>query len=256
VGRSHDHTTRARRRLLAVALAFSALGLLLAAGALALGGPAAGSAAHLDEQAQLTRVLPPRGDASLPGSIRDEVGQLINLKRPATRPHVARNRGRVSERWRIWKHMPAPVKISIPAIGVSAPIIPLDVNADHTLKVPTGFSVTGWFKGAAEPGEAGPAVVVGHVDSVGGPGVFYHLRALRKNDVIKIAAKDGSIIHYTVSSTMAAPKNKFPTKTVYGRTPKPTIRLITCDGAFNSSTGHYVDNFIVFAQWAGTHRPR
>lgn len=152
--------------------------------------------------------------------------------------------------------MPAPVKISIPAIGVSAPIIPLDLGADRTLQVPASFSVTGWFRGGAEPGEEGPAVVVGHVDSVSGPGIFYHLRALRKNDVIKVVASDGSTVHYKVSATMAAPKNNFPTNAVYGRTPKPTLRLVTCDGAFNSATGHYVDNFIVFAQWAGTHRRR
>jgi sortase (surface protein transpeptidase) len=152
--------------------------------------------------------------------------------------------------------MPAPIKISIPAIGVSAPIIGLGLKADHSLGVPASFSVAGWFKGGAEPGEAGPAVVVGHVDSVSGPGVFYHLRALRKNDAIKIFARDGSIIHYTVSAMMAAPKSQFPTKAVYGKTSKPTLRLITCDGAFSTSTGHYVDNFIVFAKWAGTHRRR
>jgi sortase (surface protein transpeptidase) len=152
--------------------------------------------------------------------------------------------------------MPAPVKILIPAIGVSARILPLDLNADRTLQVPASFGAAGWFRGAAEPGEAGPAIVVGHVDSVSGPDVFYRLRALRKNDVITIVAKDGSTIRYTVTAMVAAPKNDFPTKMVYGKTPKPTLRLITCDGAFNSSTGHYVDNYIVFAKWAGTHQPR
>jgi hypothetical protein len=42
-------------------------------------------------------------------------------------------------------------------------------------------------------------------------------------------------------------KNAFPTQAVYGPTPGPTLRLITCDGAFDSATGHYADNLIVFA---------
>ena len=232
MGRFHVHLKREGRRLLAAALAFCALGLFAAATAVALDDRRAKRAGHLEE-AQLARVLPVPRAPSAPST-----------RRPSRAA------------WRyLDRHVPRPVGISIPAIGVSAPIIALDLNPDRTLQVPSSFSVAGWFRGAAEPGEPGPAIVVGHVDSHNGPGVFYRLRALRRGDRIAVKARNGAVIRYTVTSALAAPKDRFPTRVVYGKTRRPTLRLITCGGVFNSATGHYVDNYIVFAEWAGTRHP-
>jgi sortase (surface protein transpeptidase) len=145
------------------------------------------------------------------------------------------------------KQEPRPVRIIIPAIGVSAPVIPLNLNRDGSLQVPKSFSKTGWFVGGPEPGENGPAVIVGHVDSKRGPAVFYRIRALRRGDQIKVVLKNKSVVRFVVQSGRRVPKNRFPTKLVYGRTKNPTLRLITCDGRFNQATGHYVDNYVVFA---------
>jgi len=150
--------------------------------------------------------------------------------------------------------MPDPVTIVIPAIGVSAPVVRLGLNADRTLQVPDSFAEAGWFTRGPEPGEPGPAVIVGHVDSVSGPGVFYRLRALKSGDAIKIGLKNGWTVRYLVSSHLAALKNDFPTKLVYGPSERPTLRLITCDGQFDTSTGHYVDNYIVFARFDSMRR--
>jgi LPXTG-site transpeptidase (sortase) family protein len=146
--------------------------------------------------------------------------------------------------------MPRPVRIRIPAIGVSAPLIPLHLNRDKSLQVPTIFSQAGWFVGGPEPGENAAAVIAGHVDSKQGPAVFYRLRALRRGDVISISLKNGSSVRFIVRSTRKVPKKRFPTKLVYGKTKSPTLRLITCDGRFDRSTGHYVDNYVVFASRA------
>jgi sortase (surface protein transpeptidase) len=145
------------------------------------------------------------------------------------------------------RQMPRPVRILIPAIAVSAPVIPLRLNRNRTLQVPKSFSQAGWFVGGPEPGENGAAVVVGHVDSKSGPAVFYRLRALRRGDQIKVVLKNKATVRFVVQSQRKVPKNHFPTKLVYGPTKGPTLRLITCDGRFDRSTGHYVDNYIVFA---------
>lgn len=142
---------------------------------------------------------------------------------------------------------PRPVRIVIPAIGVSAPVIPLHLNRNGTLQVPKSFSQTGWFVEGPEPGENGPAVIVGHVDSKSGPAVFWRLRALHRGDQIKVVLKNRSTVRFVVQSTRRVPKHHFPTKLVYGSTKGPTLRLITCDGRFDRSTGHYVDNYVVFA---------
>jgi sortase (surface protein transpeptidase) len=149
------------------------------------------------------------------------------------------------------KQMPIPVRISIPAIGVDARVIPLGLNRDRTIQVPKNFANAGWFRPGPEPGEQGAAVVVGHLDSTRGPGVFYRLRALRTGDVITIHLQDRSTVRFVARSTVRVPKNRFPTKRVYARTKQPTLRLITCAGKLNPTTGHHPDNYIVFASIVG-----
>ena len=147
--------------------------------------------------------------------------------------------------------MPRPVHIAIPAIDVSARILPLDLNPDHTLEVPANLADTGWFTEGPEPGERGATVVVGHVASLSGPGVFYRLRDLHPGDVIRIRLRDGEVVSYRARSAIVVPKTSFPTKRVYAQTPQPTLRLITCSGTLDASTGQHPDNRIVFASLIG-----
>jgi LPXTG-site transpeptidase (sortase) family protein len=140
-----------------------------------------------------------------------------------------------------------PRRIEIPAIGVSAPVIALGLNADRTLEVPEDYGETGWWKGGPEPGERGAAVIAGHVDSETGPAVFYRLEELRAGDEIRVHRADGTRSRFVVARLERHPKDDFPTRSVYGRTREPTLRLVTCSGDFDTATGHYVDNTIVFA---------
>lgn len=143
--------------------------------------------------------------------------------------------------------MPRPVHITIPAIEVSARVVPLGLNPDRTLEVPKNLADTGWFTEGPEPGERGAAVVVGHLSSLSGPGVFARLRDLRPGDVIRIRLRDGEVVRYRSRSMIVVPKTTFPTRRVYAQTGRPTLRLITCSGTFDASTGHHRDNRIAFA---------
>jgi hypothetical protein len=154
----------------------------------------------------------------------------------------------VSTHPRLRRQMPVPSRIIVPAIGVNAPLIRLGKNRDGTVHVPRSFADAGWFQPGPEPGEKGAAVIFGHVDSKSGPGVFYHLRALRRGDRIRIRLVTGERLTFAVTGSKEASKSHFPTKLVYARTPNPTLRLVTCGGAFDAATGHYVDNYIVFAR--------
>ncbi len=140
------------------------------------------------------------------------------------------------------------VRIAIPAIGVNAPVVSLGLNADGTLEVPSSFSVAGWWSGGPFPGQIGPAVIVGHVSSVAGPGVFYKLGDLVPGDRVTITAPSGTVSTFSVVRSLEVSKDAFPTQLVYGPVSDPELRLITCSGSFNSSTGHFVDNLIVFAK--------
>jgi hypothetical protein len=148
-----------------------------------------------------------------------------------------------------------PTEIKIPSIGVDASIIPegtcpandASCGPAGSLETPplTEQNVTGWWDGGYAPGQAGPAVIVGHINSAAaGNLVFANLDKLVAGEAIEIEPDN---LWFTVVGTQEVSKNAFPTQAVYGPTPGATLRLITCGGAFDSTTGHYVDNFIVYA---------
>lgn len=143
---------------------------------------------------------------------------------------------------------PAPVRVRIPAIGVDAPVEPLDLDAQGVLPAPGGNHVTGWWRAGPEPGERGPAVIAGHVDSYQGPAVFLRLAELEAGQRILVEREDGTAIAFAVTHLERHAKDAFPTAAVYGGTPGPELRLITCGGEFDSAARRYLDNIIVYAQ--------
>jgi hypothetical protein len=145
------------------------------------------------------------------------------------------------------REAPRPRHIDIPAIGVSAGVIRLGLEPDGSMQTPDDWGDTGWYEPGNEPGERGPAVITGHVDSTGGPAVFYRLRDLRRGNLIRVRRADGSAVRFRVEGLERWPKATFPTRRVFGRTPTSTLRLVTCGGSFDASSGHYRDNTIVYA---------
>lgn len=140
----------------------------------------------------------------------------------------------------------APVRLVIPSIGVSAPIDPAGLNGDRTMQVPEDFARTNWYTGFPAPGDPGPAVIVGHVDNRTGPAVFKRLRDLSPGNEVIVQRADGRHVVFVVELTKQVPKSAFPTDEVYGPTPDPQLRLVTCGGTFDRSSRHYRDNIIVF----------
>jgi hypothetical protein len=141
-----------------------------------------------------------------------------------------------------------PVGLRIPAIGVDTRGI-VDLGLDRTgrLEAPRDFATTGWYAGGPTPGEFGPAVIGGHVDSKSGPAVFFRLGALRKGDTVEVTRADKSVARFVIDRVDRYSKADFPTATVYGNTTdRAELRLITCGGSFDQSTGHYVDNIVAF----------
>jgi sortase (surface protein transpeptidase) len=167
---------------------------------------------------------------------------------PRTRPSI-----RVAERplplgVSAAEDQPAPpASLTIPAIGVETELEHLAVRDDGTLAAPGDFGRAGWFSEGPAPGERGPAVIVGHVDSRDGPAVFYRLAELRAGDLVEVTRTDGTVTRFAVTDTFEATKDSFPTEAVYGPTAGPTLRLVTCTGPFDRAARHYVSNLIVYA---------
>lgn len=140
-----------------------------------------------------------------------------------------------------------PVEIRIPAIGVDSRLVDLGIGKDGTMQVPTNPSRAGWLTAAPAPGQRGPAVIAGHVDTHEGPAVFHRLRDLRPGDAVDVVRRDGTVVSFTVRSLEHYAKDRFPTARVYGPAPGPVLRLITCSGEIDPVSGHYTDNTVVFA---------
>jgi len=139
-----------------------------------------------------------------------------------------------------------PIRLQIPAIGVDSTLMALGLRTDGSMQVPAGGFPAGWYTGGPTPGEQGPAVIAGHID-MNGPGVFYRLRNMKPGDRVTVTRKDGSKPVFRVIRVAQFQKDQFPTQQVYGNLDHAGLRLITCGGSFNTRTGHYEDNLVVFA---------
>ncbi len=140
-----------------------------------------------------------------------------------------------------------PQRVLVPRIGVDSTLVGLGIAADGSIEVPRDFGQAGWLDVGPAPGQRGPAVIAGHVDSRTGPAVFYRLRELRVGDAVTVQRADGRQVRFTVDDVQQYPKDRFPTDAVYGPSPGPVLRLITCGGSFDRASGHYRDNVVVYA---------
>jgi hypothetical protein len=185
---------------------------------LGLGGWALASRPHAPVQAApRVRVSVPRGRAAPPA-------------RSGRRVRVAR-----------------PVRLVIPAIGVSARIVHLGLSAAGTLQVPASAAVAGWYTRSPRPGAVGASIIAGHIDSHVGPGVFFRLARLRPGQRVYVARADGTVARFTIFSVHVYAKQAFPRGAVYGPVPDAELRLISCGGQFDWATGSYMSNVVVTA---------
>lgn len=143
-----------------------------------------------------------------------------------------------------------PIAIRIPNIGAVSRVVALGRNADGSVQVPSTAAAAGWYRGSPSPGAVGPAVILGHVDSRRGPGVFFRLASLQPTNRIYLHRADGTSVAFIVYDVRQYSKDRFPTAAVYGDTRRPELRLITCGGSFDRRHHTYRDNVVVYAALA------
>lgn len=150
-----------------------------------------------------------------------------------------------------------PVSIDIPAIGVTSDLQYLGLAPNGTLQVPQpgpNYNEAAWYDGSPTPGQVGSSVILGHIDSAAtGPSVFFRLGALVPGDAVDVTLADGTVAVFDVTGVRQYAKTTFPTVTVYGNTDFAALRLITCGGKFDYTTGHYLSDTVVFTSLASSH---
>lgn len=144
-----------------------------------------------------------------------------------------------------------PVSLRIPSLDIATEVNPIGKNPDGTLAVPQPgprLDEAAWFDQSPSPGQPGPSIIEGHVDTESGPSVFFDLADIEPGATIEVTRKDGTVATFTVDGVRTFAKSAFPTELVYGGKDltTPQLRLITC-ADFDPTTRHHVGNAIVFA---------
>ncbi|MFI5929293.1 class F sortase [Micromonospora sp. NPDC051543] len=142
-----------------------------------------------------------------------------------------------------------PTTLAIDTIDLRAPLHDVGIAPDGTIAVPdvARAQEAGWYDQGPTPGQYGPAVIVGHVDTTTGPAVFHRLRELRSGDRVDITRADGRVAVFEVDSVERFSKDRLPVDEVYGDFSRPSLRLITCGGRWVGGETGYSDNLVVFA---------
>ena len=144
-----------------------------------------------------------------------------------------------------------PVRLIVPALGISTSVGQLGLLADHQVQVPTSVHTVGWFHLGPSPGQVGSSVILGHVDSYLGPGIFFNIKTLHVGDLIEVVLDDGVTSLFRVLDVVQYSKTNFPDALVYGTSGARLLNLVTCGGTFNHLTGSYESNIVVFSRLVG-----
>jgi sortase (surface protein transpeptidase) len=174
------------------------------------------------------------GDRALPAPVPSAAAERAAVKTPPMVEALSTARS-------------VPVSLHIPAIGLSVPLSTLGLNADGSVQVPDNTVQPGWFRLGPTPGQLGSAVILGHVDSYTGPGVFFELRTLAAGDRVDVTLTDGAIVQFAVNTVTMYSKPSFPADRVYASHGSSALQLVTCGGTFDHQTGSYLSNVVVYS---------
>ncbi len=140
-----------------------------------------------------------------------------------------------------------PQLISIPSLGVVAPVVPVGLEQDGSMQIP-GATEAGWYQFGVRPGEAqGSSVVAAHIDFNGTKGVFFDLVKLELGAEVDLADQFGTRHTFRVTERFQVGKGKLPVDELFRSAGAPTLTLITCGGGFNERARSYADNIVIRA---------
>lgn len=147
------------------------------------------------------------------------------------------------------------MSIVIPKLGVNQPTVTMGILGDgRTFQVPNSAHEVAWYNFSGAPGSSSQnAIMAGHINYYGATGTFRYIGTLAPGDIVEVHTIDGTVHVYQVVWARNIHKPALTWEDVgcqpgYGCTSQNTITLITCGGAFDRSSGHYIDNTVVRAE--------
>lgn len=142
-----------------------------------------------------------------------------------------------------------PTGLSIPAIGVKVAVAALGIDEDGQMAIPEDVADAGWYRYGPAPGQAGNAVIAGHVDArVQGLGAFDALTDLDVGDIVTVTNAAGSTTDFAVTGREEIAKEILATDDLFRRDGPAQLILVTCGGDFDADARSYRSNVVVVAQ--------
>jgi len=142
-----------------------------------------------------------------------------------------------------------PARLRIPALGINANVQQTGLTKSGAMGTPTNFTDVAWYKPGPVPGQAGSAVIDGHVDNgLSLAGVFKYLVDIKVGDDLYVDTKDGRALHFVVTDVETYPYHAVPTGLVFNRVDAARLNLITCEGVWVGADKTYDHRLVVFAE--------
>ncbi|NXY97326.1 class F sortase [Streptomyces sp. BR123] len=148
-----------------------------------------------------------------------------------------------------------PVRVDVPSLGIQAPVVPRGLDTGGAIDPPPYDrpGAVGWWQAGVKPGEAGAALMVGHVDTASRPAVFYGLSSARPGGKVRVVRADGSVAEFTIEDVRVYERTRFDADKAYGRRieGRAELRLVTCGGTYDKAAEEYTANVVVSAYLTG-----
>jgi hypothetical protein len=146
----------------------------------------------------------------------------------------------------------SPNRIEIPKIHANAPIVPVGTSSDGELEIPLNPKIVGWWRYGAKPGATvGTAILAGHINYAGVTGEMAAIGQLNPGDKVYVFGKQNAQrrheVRFTVTGVRTYHKTHLPYRQIFSQKSAGRIVIVTCGGPFDSSTGNYLDNIVVYA---------
>lgn len=180
------------------------------------------------------------------GQVPERVAPIEDAPAPELRPELLGEVPTVTYPDPPTPEVSAPTSLEIPTVGVDTRAVRVGLEDDGSMEIPEDVSTVGWYELGVAPGEAGSAVLAGHVDSRSqGRGAFFDLRELQLGDAAAVRHEDGSVSAWEVVGRTSYPKDQAPLPELFRRGGDPQLALITCGGEFDAGARSYADNVVV-----------
>lgn len=141
-----------------------------------------------------------------------------------------------------------PKTISLPAIQIQASVVKVGMLGNGQMGVPENIDTVGWYEPGPRPGSNGNAVLAGHVDGANRPGAFFHLKKMKKGDLVHLEGMKGEKLTFKVKKIASYYPDQAPIDEIFGYSPGRNLNLITCTGTFDHDKGGYEERLVVYTE--------